>query len=428
MRDHQQCRKDVQGVRPRLLKMRRSSSRVVLLPLLLALVLLQSFAGGGDAAQPILSDASRVSVAGEACKLSLAIDDVGIAAVGEVCSPAAGAVRVYERSSSGEWSKVATLQRPGEPRADMFGWSVAVDGGYILVGAPRVDEGRAYLFARRQGDWGLVQELAPCEGALGDDFGWSVSMRAKEAAVGAWQHDVAVKGAAESDSLRNAGAVYTYDLLASKLVPAGILVQDQPEREARFGAAVAVGGGLIAAGAPYADAGSTDSGLVYVFERREPSAAWQQTAVLRPSIGREYGLFGKSVDSYGSCLVVSSPGPRHWGAGSAYLFRRGGAGWQSVSAFRVDGSEGFASDVAVDHMGMLVATAPSLGLHGRVALFGEGVDELVEIGEVPETQSVASRGGALAVSGNAVMVATSGHGALIFERLGDTWRLCGRVQ
>jgi hypothetical protein len=48
----------------------------------------------------------------------------------------AGAAYVFERDGSGNWQQKAYLKAPNTEASDYFGWSVAISGDTIVVGAP----------------------------------------------------------------------------------------------------------------------------------------------------------------------------------------------------------------------------------------------------------------------------------------------------
>jgi hypothetical protein len=77
-------------------------------------------------------------------------------------------------------SEVAKLTADDGAEGDIFGYSVAISGDTLVVGAPWADvggvydQGAAYLFSRNQGGvdaWGQVAKLTADEGATGDYFG-----------------------------------------------------------------------------------------------------------------------------------------------------------------------------------------------------------------------------------------------------------------
>lgn len=68
-----------------------------------------------------------------------------------------GVVYVYEQNEDGSWTDSQTLETSNERENDFFGWSIGVDEGRVIVGAPREsfdengeneigDSGAAYIF------------------------------------------------------------------------------------------------------------------------------------------------------------------------------------------------------------------------------------------------------------------------------------------
>ena len=60
---------------------------------------------------------------------------------------------------------------------DYFGYSVALSGGTVVIGASankNGSQGAAYVFAFSGGTWSQQQELTASDGAAGDSFGFSV--------------------------------------------------------------------------------------------------------------------------------------------------------------------------------------------------------------------------------------------------------------
>ncbi|MBN2248067.1 MAG: FG-GAP repeat protein, partial [Coriobacteriia bacterium] len=68
-----------------------------------------------------------------------------------------------------------------------FGSSVAVWGDTAVVGAPYTsgERGAAYVFMRAGGAWTLRQKLIALDGAETDRFGWSVAIRGDTILIGA---------------------------------------------------------------------------------------------------------------------------------------------------------------------------------------------------------------------------------------------------
>jgi hypothetical protein len=158
----------------------------------------------------------------------------------------------------------------GDPwNFDQFGRSVAIDGDYLVVGAPGVnhpeigeDTGAAYVFQRRSGAW---EEIAK-------------------------------------------------------------LFASDPQPGSGFGFAVAISGDRLAVGARYArtDQGGNAAGVVYVFS--EQGDGWVEEARITARDGAVFHLFGHSVSLDGDTLVVGARGAWHEtpgeNTGAAYIFHR----------------------------------------------------------------------------------------------------------
>ncbi len=78
---------------------------------------------------------------------------------------------------------------------DDFGFSVAISGETVVVGAPADDgaagifQGSAYVFVRSGGVWSQQQKLEASDAAAGDDFGHSVAISGETVVVGALADD-----------------------------------------------------------------------------------------------------------------------------------------------------------------------------------------------------------------------------------------------
>ena len=96
-----------------------------------------------------------------------------------------GRARIYERSA-GTWSFVKLLSSPNPGNGDEFGFSAALQGDELVVGAPYNFTGMAHVFRRDQGgagSWGLVTSLQPP--TIGGQVGWSVDLDGDLLAAGA---------------------------------------------------------------------------------------------------------------------------------------------------------------------------------------------------------------------------------------------------
>ncbi|HSH28224.1 MAG TPA: hyalin, partial [Wenzhouxiangella sp.] len=144
----------------------------------------------------------------------------------------AGAAYVFVRSGS-TWSQQAYLKASNTDAYDYFGWSVAVDGDTVVVGASGEDSnatgvdgnqsdnstsnaGAAYVFVRSGSTWSQQAYLKASNTDAGDGFGWSVALEGDTVVVGAYGEDsnaTGVDGNQSDNSAGSAGAAYVFDLV-----------------------------------------------------------------------------------------------------------------------------------------------------------------------------------------------------------------------
>jgi len=140
---------------------------------------------------------------------------------------------------------------------DGFGRSVDIDQGIIVIGASQDDDngfqsGSVYVFSVLDGQQTI--KLTADDGENLDLFGWSVAIDNGIIVVGAHGDD---------DHGTRSGSVYIFDALSGvqlhKIVPADLLENQE------FGTVVAIDNGIVAVGSYGVDP-EIDSGLVYVFD------------------------------------------------------------------------------------------------------------------------------------------------------------------
>ncbi|EJK46385.1 hypothetical protein THAOC_34947 [Thalassiosira oceanica] len=100
-----------------------------------------------------------------------------------------GYAHVFVRSREG-WSHQAKLLAPGGAAGDYFGLSVAIYGVTVVVGAPLdndngFDSGSAHVFVRSGEEWTHQAKLLAPDGAADDKFGWSAAIYGDSVVVGA---------------------------------------------------------------------------------------------------------------------------------------------------------------------------------------------------------------------------------------------------
>ncbi len=230
----------------------------------------------------------------------------------------AGAVYVFQASPGG-WNMQEKITAADASGDEMFGATVAIDGDYIVVGAPDDDDsgpysGSAYIFKRSGGGWAQQAKLVAADASSGDEFGSAVALDGEYAVIGACYAD---------DDL---GAVYVFRREGENWVQQAKLTPSDGEPGDEFGTAVAVSGDYIFVGAPYS--GDDYSGAVYVFRR--DGAGWYETAKLKGSDTAYDDEFGGSLSADGDTLVVGAEynSTSAYYGGAAYVFRRDGGQWR----------------------------------------------------------------------------------------------------
>ena len=229
--------------------------------------------------------------------------------------------------SGASWSQQAKLIASDAGIADAFGTSAAIDGERAVVGAPDdndlgVDSGSAYVFFRTGTTWSQVAKLLPSDGDASDRFGFTVAIHG----------DTVVVGAPRANGGANAsGAAYVFTWNGSTWSQQAKLQAADPAHGDGFGRSVAVEGNEAVVGSFHDDDNGISSGSVYVFERS--GTVWSQDAKLTASDGQAFDGFGFSVAKDGDRIAVGAHGDSEPGAasGSLYVFERNGSGWSESS-------------------------------------------------------------------------------------------------
>ena len=278
---------------------------------------------------------------------SVAIDGDTMVVGAEDDSSRQGAAYVFTRQS-GAWSQVAKLTS-SDGAADAFGYSVAVDGDTVIVGAHRDgNNGSAYVFTKPAAGWtttsSFAAKLTASDGTVNDYFGSSVAVAGDTVVVGAYKDD---------DNGSNSGSAYVFTKPAAGWTTtssfAAKLTASDGATEDRLGTSVAVDGDTVVVGAYQDDDNGTDSGSAYVFTK--PGTGWTTTssfaAKLTASDGATEDNFGESLAVAGDTMVVGARLDDDNGSqsGSAYVFTKPGTGWTTTStAAKLTASDGAAGD------------------------------------------------------------------------------------
>ncbi len=237
----------------------------------------------------------------------------------------AGAAYIYERGAKGKWVKVKKITGFDESAGDLFGWSVAISGNTVVVGAPNhffsgIKSGTAYIFDRNNGgtnNWGKVQNLIVVDRADEDQFGLSVAISGDTVVVGVPQG--ATSGLAYIFEPNDSGSRFKWEQV-KKLLASDRRIGDF------FGVSVAISGDTVVVGA---HKNNGFLGAAYIFDRNNGGTnKWEEVEKIIASDGEAGDLFGSSVAISGNTVVVgaSSRWNNDISVGSAYIYERNHGG------------------------------------------------------------------------------------------------------
>jgi len=321
--------------------------------------------GWGQVRKLIASDAAAEDIFGVSVDISGDYAVVGAGAE-DGSGSSRGAAYIFYRNQGGVdlWGQVKKLTVTDAADNDGFGFSVALDGDTLIVGADGVngggnDEGAAYIFYRNQGgtdNWGQIVKLAAGDPDDINQFGYSVDVSGDVVIVGSPGENGAgsKRGAAYLFS-RGIGGADGWGQL--KKLTAG-----DASDEVWFGTSTALDGALAIIGAGWDDGGGTNRGAAYLFDRDQGGAEnWGQLKKLTASDARDSDLFGYAVAVDGDYIVVGAGWSKGGGTerGQAYIFSRneGGAdNWSEAQILRASDAaneDWFGFSVAIDGLYIL---------------------------------------------------------------------------
>ena len=274
-----------------------------------------------------------------------------------------GAAYVFTRSGT-TWSQQAYLKASNTGENDEFGWTVAIDGDTIAVGAhyedsnatgvdgnqadeSALDSGAAYIFARAGTTWSQQAYLKASNTDANDLYGWSVAVSGDTAIVGAPGESSAatgVNGNQADNSAPVGGAAYVYTRSGAAWSQQAYLKASNTGSPDLFGYTVGLSGDAIVVGAIRESSSATGvdgdqssnaahyAGAAYAFART--ADVWSQQAYLKASNTAANAFFGRAVAVSGGGVAIGSPDESNsatgvdgnqsagvaGGSGAAYLF------------------------------------------------------------------------------------------------------------
>ena len=225
-----------------------------------------------------------------------------------------GSVYIFQQNA-GVWSEAQKLTAYDGAASDFFGFSVAISGDSVIVGAygdddKGSDSGSVYIFQQNAGVWGEAQKLSASDGGAYDDFGSSVAISGDSAIVGAKRDD---------DKGSDSGSVYIFQKNAGVWGEAQKITASDGDAYGYFGSSMAISGDNAIVGTYGDDDKGSDSGSVYIFQQN--AGVWGEAQKITASDGAAYDYFGSSVAISGDSAIVGASKDDDKGSdsGSVYM-------------------------------------------------------------------------------------------------------------
>ncbi|MDP8238447.1 MAG: choice-of-anchor D domain-containing protein [Candidatus Hatepunaea meridiana] len=243
---------------------------------------------------------------------------------------------------------------------DFFGTSVSIDGDFAIVGAPYDDDegensGSAYIFVREGEEWFQQQKLIANDAAAGNFFGWSVSIDGGYVIIGAYQDD---------DDGGGSGSAYIFTRDGEEWNQQEKLTAADADEGDYFGNSVSINGNYVVVGSPRDDDNGASSGSAYIFVREDEE--WTQQQKLTANDAAEDDFFGYSVSIHGNYAVIGAYQNDDDGedSGSAYIFELNDGEWteqQKLTASDAADNDGFGRSVSINDEQIIIGSPFSDG-------------------------------------------------------------------
>jgi len=339
--------------------------------------------------------------------ISVSIDPIGGATMvvgnagGIVGGIAQGVAYVYNLIN-GTWTLAATLTAPDGLAGDLFGESVAIYNGTIVVGSPDATvsanalAGKSYIFTGSGSTWTLQQEIVNPNPSVNDKFGSAIAINGNTAFISGGANTLGVC------VFNRSGAVWT---LAQRLligIAIGSFSLPTGANQISLSPTVAV------VGEP---SGNANKGQAHIFTLS--GGTWTDVQEITASDGANGDSFGRtvSIDLAGTNILVGAP--VHGVGGAVYAFKLSGGSWtqfQEIIPSDVAGSDEFGQAVNINGTNAFIGSVLH-GVGGAVYYYALelGVWTFIQEFVPSDTVPAAEFGGAVALVGSTAAIGAPAH-------------------
>lgn len=322
--------------------------------------------------------------------------------------------------STSSWAQQAYLKAVNSNPHHGYGYSVAIDGDTVIVGALGENSGQttitngptassdtsvygvgaAYVYTKNGTTWSQQAYLKAANGRTGSYFGTDVAISGDTAVVSAYaessnQTTITNGTTASSDTTApGSGAVYVYIRTAGVWTQQAYIKAPNAGGGDRFGSSIALDGDTMVVGAGFEASNQTTitngttasndnslarSGAAYVFTRS--GTTWSQQAYLKPPNTHSEDRFGYSVSISGDTLVATSA-------------------WESSGQTTITNGAGASTDTSATHAGAAYVFTRSGGMWSQQAYLKAANADANDV-----------YGVSAAISGNTIAIGAYGEGS-----------------
>ena len=264
------------------------------------------------------------------------------------------------RQTAETFAQQAYVKASNTGPSDAFGYSLAMDGDTLAVGAFQQGgsatstpsfSGAVYIFTRTSGVWSQQAYIKASNAGYSYNFGAAVALQGDTLVVGEPN-----EGTTPASGSIGSGAAYVYVRSNGVWTEQAFLTASNREDNDDFGYSVAVDGDTAVIGAPKEDssaAGGEDdnstssAGAVYVFTRSGTN--WTQQDYLKASNAGAIHEFGTAVDlELGTLVIGASNEDSGTGKGAVYVFSESAGNWTQqahIKGVYTVGSSDFSSRI-----------------------------------------------------------------------------------
>ena len=350
-----------------------------------------------------------------------------------------GAAYLYQLNGNGQWIQIQQLNSINPEALGYYGFRVAIEGDYALIGAFNEDHsgfgnaGRVYCYKMTSNNMlTLIDVLSAPDAANADYFGYDVSLTGGYALIGAYNQDLDENG---NNPLEDAGAAYLYKLNNDKWSLTKKLVSPQRKAGDEFGRLVDIDKYGFVIGAFQSEGANSEvsSGSAYTIYCESGFSNWNCNEIstsnlirLTPNDSGFFEDFGWDVAISNDWIVVGKSSESDQpdsgiagNTGAAYFFKYENQNWiekQKVYASDFKGNTFFGRCIGIDNNTAVIgAGSERTDAMGNNPINGAGAAYVFELNDNEvwnETQKITGNErtfndlfaeDALAISGNHIV-------------------------